>query len=960
MAVVTGYTPGSVQISNLWSFSYSKPVVLFMSPFPADALGETVRLYGRNFVDKSGQIISGDNVPASYVRVGNLECSSLRDEVVGSSGSSERALVCETVDDVVGTKNVTLSVATQETYLSEDVDTNSQLLGTPFVYRSVCSPSALKEQVFASVYDEAIAANLAPSSARALAVTTAAAELTGYYGKAGELCVACPQGAFCNGSNEDPVALASWYMTNVSYTSSNAPAECAARRVGDQQCFKPLRCEPREACIGLNFCKQGYEGFRCQKCIQGFYRIDGACERCPDNPWVTLVIIAVAILFFAFLAWILNARQTNIAFIAIGVDYFQVLAIFARTRSVLWPASIKLIFRIASAFNLNIELVAPECAIPSFGFVMKWFATMSLPLVMVSLFLVVFVVQLLFKLCCRNNKGVFKNKLWSHADPLVSMVVTGMYVLYLTLTRSTLDVFNCSPVFPPDGQEYLSGQTDIVCWKSAVHLLLVPFGIVALAVYVIGFPLFAYLFTNRFKLMIRADQILRAKGVNPLSEHMPEHLARFRRRWHRLYYMFKPGTATKPWIVVLILRKAAIAASALTFRATPSYLLAMVLLVLFVSYVIHVRSQPYMAPRDFEPVVQSHSDHVLANIRIAKDKSKPVDWDKDAHMKIERIFADHREHLRSITKKNMVTSKTWSQQEGEYQRTRSVQKALLKGGLIAVFLIDYNAVESVLLACGILVNLSGLMFLSERFSSPQLLAYYKGEYDGLAWAVVALVVLSVLYFFTVFLVELLIMMNPKAAGRCCSLCAILCRPCLGGARRRAKKRMGKEGGAGLTEELRPGGAMYNPELLDTALTDDPSADLQMQSNTGLGDLSSAAAGVKAADLPSKPPEKDAWGLIRTRFIELERQLRESTELAKERDRAARGVIRMDELGAEPASPGAASPGGVMENPMMARAYRGRGLFSKGSPTKKVFSSSTARGGAPAASESIRKRLSEFK
>jgi hypothetical protein len=36
-----------------------------------------------------------------------------------------------------------------------------------------------------------------------------------------------------------------------------------------------------------------------------------------------------------------------------------------------------------------------------------------------------------------------------------SMFLTMMYFLYLLLTRSILDIFNCSPTDPPDGKMYL-------------------------------------------------------------------------------------------------------------------------------------------------------------------------------------------------------------------------------------------------------------------------------------------------------------------------------------------------------------------------------------------------------------------------------------------------------------------------------------------------------------------------
>ena len=48
-----------------------------------------------------------------------------------------------------------------------------------------------------------------------------------------------------------------------------------------------------------------------------------------------------------------------------------------------------------------------------------------------------------------------KNKLYSHVPALVGTMLTMMYYLYLNLTRSILDVFDCQPTHPSDGHLYM-------------------------------------------------------------------------------------------------------------------------------------------------------------------------------------------------------------------------------------------------------------------------------------------------------------------------------------------------------------------------------------------------------------------------------------------------------------------------------------------------------------------------
>ncbi|KAA0162016.1 hypothetical protein FNF27_08106 [Cafeteria roenbergensis] len=254
---------------------------------------------------------------------------------------------------------------------------------------------------------------------------------------------------------------------------------------GDEQMY--------DLVVSLPGC-EGYTSERCSQCVQGkYYRINGECEKCPDQPWLIFVLFFLAAAVLSFAAWMLNARQVNIAFVAIGVDYFQVLALFARAR-VRWPNILKGLFRWLSAFNLNIELAAPECAIPEVTFSLKWFLVMALPVTAAGMLLSVFGASYAYKTFIKRVAAKDRS---SHAHALVSVFIVMMYVGYLTLTRMTLDVFNCSPTDPPDGNLYMSGMTDVVCFESDVHLTLFPFGLVAMVVYVAAYPLLSLLVLRR-------------------------------------------------------------------------------------------------------------------------------------------------------------------------------------------------------------------------------------------------------------------------------------------------------------------------------------------------------------------------------------------------------------------------------------------------------------------------------
>lgn len=252
----------------------------------------------------------------------------------------------------------------------------------------------------------------------------------GFYGLPGEVCDECPVGAVCEGYEGDlqnprifnsnagnvvrygtynvtsymapnglnvtecvhcftsPRPLAGYYnMKGRLNTRGESESICSDVRKAEgrrtaAQCDFVVACDPPEACLPDNVCADGYTNrgwpYRCSQCETGFYRSAGNCRRCPDNPALNVVFFFVVAVAAIALGWFLNQKQINIAFLTIGLDYMQVISIFASTR-VNWPPQMKELFRILSAFNLNIEIVAPECAFAGITYSNKFGAIMALP-----------------------------------------------------------------------------------------------------------------------------------------------------------------------------------------------------------------------------------------------------------------------------------------------------------------------------------------------------------------------------------------------------------------------------------------------------------------------------------------------------------------------------------------------------------------------------------------------------
>lgn len=162
---------------------------------------------------------------------------------------------------------------------------------------------------------------------------------------------------------------------------------CHPERKHRDRCHHFVPCEPKDACIGNNECQARFTGYRCSLCAEGYYRVAGDCEECPNNPGLILAFFVAGMVFLAMAAYALQTIQKKggtVSSVAIGVDYYQVLSMFMQSK-VAWPPIIKRVLRIFSFFNFNIEITAPECLL-DWSFKRKWIMTELIPVRIISLF----------------------------------------------------------------------------------------------------------------------------------------------------------------------------------------------------------------------------------------------------------------------------------------------------------------------------------------------------------------------------------------------------------------------------------------------------------------------------------------------------------------------------------------------------------------------------------------------
>merc|ERR1740133_245705 len=81
--------------------------------------------------------------------------------------------------------------------------------------------------------------------------------------------------------------------------------------------------------------------------------------------------------------------------------------------------------------------------------------------------------------------------LFNHLPALISNVLIVMYFVYLFITNTALAPFNCQSTTPDDGKLYMQAVgTEAECGvKGGTQMTLVPYAIIALMGYSIGFPM---------------------------------------------------------------------------------------------------------------------------------------------------------------------------------------------------------------------------------------------------------------------------------------------------------------------------------------------------------------------------------------------------------------------------------------------------------------------------------------
>jgi hypothetical protein len=749
----------------------------------------------------------------------------------------------------------------------------------------------------------------------------------GSYAKIGEVCRPCPAqyinsgilpGAVCVGyiNNKDvpylkrfpyPRPSKGWYNLNSSDANTarwGSPdgTQMTACPPGFQDggrdvCIVP--CDPPESCLTDNLCAYGYASkaptWKCTSCDIGFYRQGYTCVKCPDSPWALVIGFTMLVIFAGVVGYFLNQKGVNIAVVSIGLDFFQVLAIFA-TSGVKWPPVVKELLHILSAFNLNIEIVAPECIVPDLNYKQKFWFIMLLPLSVGGLLLGgVWTGLYIYK---GFIMGQSKRERKSHTPALVSSVLALLYILYLYLTRTIFDVFTCNPTYPPDGRLYLNVANKEQCGiPGGTQVTLLPYAVAGLIVYSFGYPAYVFFILWKNREMAMLDQVLRAKGVGEDRLSNP-HAFDLRQTYGRTYFQFKPDWIF--WTLAIILRKFCIAITAVVFSKNSSFQMAACLLVMFLAYSAHVMVRPYMGPAECDAVVKEVMDISSISERNARIRSLVVTIESRGRKKVRR---------------NLLTS------EGKIDSAAII-------GVLAGWFFNYNTIEQIMIFCAVIVCLMGIMYQANSTT-----AFYPGALDGVTAVVMITIIFAIIYYFTVVITEMVVLYNEDHA------------------RKRARQ-LATRGGAGSAKKLSadsPKGGSNSGRLVGTdGEINTGKVDTQMNPLFLSKDGALDASGSTSLDSimgQRVPPTPAMWVVIQQSYADLYRQVEQANERMSKmkKDEQRRQLER--EAGVDGDADGDAESSAA---PMTASPISPK----DGASRKKSFAPKTTSDGGLAASDSL--------
>ena len=121
-----------------------------------------------------------------------------------------------------------------------------------------------------------------------------------------------------------------------------------------------------------------YEGFACSRCRDGHFRVDGKCEKCPTIPLAGFSVGVIFLVVLPGLLLIFSQAEKTFPMLNLLVGYCQIQATFGLLEFD-WGSMLTSWYMFLGIFNLNPEIIAPECMISGWDYSYQFVFRAGLP-----------------------------------------------------------------------------------------------------------------------------------------------------------------------------------------------------------------------------------------------------------------------------------------------------------------------------------------------------------------------------------------------------------------------------------------------------------------------------------------------------------------------------------------------------------------------------------------------------
>ncbi|CDW80304.1 UNKNOWN [Stylonychia lemnae] len=302
-------------------------------------------------------------------------------------------------------------------------------------------------------------------------------------------CQSCPTDkAICNGGSNIGPRPGFWRMNNVTSTF--------------------VACMYQQACLGMvppknnpvGECAQGYQGILCSECSVGYSRDgDFKCFECPSKIFnilrLSAIILAILVVVIFVIKTSISAAmdQNNVMsiYMKILLNHFQLIMVTA-SMDFQWSQQIIDFFsQTKKVATFSTQIFSIDCFLDertsddinetqkgSRIFFQKMILVALLPFILsIGCYIIWYLI------------GYFKKELQNKKSKIMSSLVILLFLVHPSIIQYMFYGFNCKSI---DGEERLSEDLWVECWKSE-HLFWSYFvALPSILVWGLGIPFFAF------------------------------------------------------------------------------------------------------------------------------------------------------------------------------------------------------------------------------------------------------------------------------------------------------------------------------------------------------------------------------------------------------------------------------------------------------------------------------------